>query len=47
MDAEASRINMDEYEPNNIKLTHSIGPNAGDDDLLFLNKSIANAVKRR
>ncbi|MFC1719504.1 mannonate dehydratase [Candidatus Poribacteria bacterium] len=27
---------MDEYEPNNIKLTHSIGPNASDDDLLFL-----------
>jgi D-mannonate dehydratase len=27
---------MDEYKPGNIKLTHSIGPNAGHDDLLFL-----------
>ncbi len=26
---------MGEYESNNIKLTHSIGPNASDDDLLF------------
>ncbi len=27
---------MHEYEPDNIKLTHSIGPNASHDDLLFL-----------
>ena len=27
---------MDEYKPGNIKLTHSVGPNAGDDELLFL-----------
>jgi mannonate dehydratase len=36
MDAEVYKGSMNEYEPNNIKLTHSVSPNASDDDLLFL-----------
>ena len=36
MDAEAYEVNICEYEANNIKLTHSVSPNASDDDLLFL-----------
>ncbi len=36
MGVKAYGINVDEYGSNNIKLTHSIGPNASDDDLLFL-----------